>query len=129
MRLRARHCLYPRHLAPPLTRVALPPPLAQPGVELENEDPNCGGPGSHWEARLLDGELMEASLTAGPFQLSSLTLALFEDRWVRCARPAVRAPSPPPSPATQEWGKELEWERGEGWEEGGGVHADVAVAA
>ena len=50
-------------------------------------------PGSHWEQRLMNGELMAPMLTATVPVVSSVTLALFEDRCALvCARYAASFP-------------------------------------
>jgi hypothetical protein len=62
----------------------------------------CSRPGSHWEQRLMNGELMAPMLTATVPVVSSVTLALFEDRCVLvCAHClfSSRSPSRPLVPA------------------------------
>jgi leishmanolysin-like peptidase len=49
------------------------------GLELENQDAGCPIPGSHWEQRILQTEIMQPVVTTGKVHVSPMTLALFED--------------------------------------------------
>jgi Leishmanolysin len=49
------------------------------GLELENQDSGCPMPGSHWEQRILQTEIMQPVVTTGKIHVSPMTLALFED--------------------------------------------------
>ena len=73
-----------------------PPPLSPAPTlcSLSLSGTVVGRPGSHWEQRLMNGDLMAPMVTSSTLTVSSLTLALLEDRY--CEH---HTPFPPPPSA------------------------------